>query len=486
MNYLIILPILLSLVGAAIIRTRKYKSEKSLAYTVVILTSIVSLSIFAVSYFFFGKELVLIDITNILQIGFRIDGLSVVFAVLVSFLWPLATLYATKYMKHEGNMVKFFMYYIITLGVVIGLAFARDMITLYLFYELLTFITLPLVIHNNKERDLHAGRIYIRYSVFGASLSFSGMMIFAYYTGDLTLSANPIINIPENQYLLIAYLLMFIGFSVKAGVVPFHRWLTAAGVAPTPVTALLHAVAVVKSGAFAVMRTTFHLVDLNYFKGTWVQYAIMIFCMISIIIGSSMAMKSKHLKRRFAYSTISQMSYILLAVSTMSKLGLVAALMHLVFHAVIKIVIFYTAGNVIYTTHKDYVGDVEGYGKIMKISFITYTISSLALVGIPPFGGFISKIAIAQSVIEVGGNIGFLGIATLMFSALLTGMYLFQVASLAFIPHNDFDKKRLHHTKEAPKAMIVPMVIITSTMIILSLFSSDLYNFIEKIVVGGI
>lgn len=481
MEYLILLPILLAFILGAF--TFKIEQDEKVTKFALISTTLVSIVAVFTLYFAFGKEITVLKFNDLISFGFKIDALSVVFALMVSFLWPLATLYATKYMTHEGKMPKFFMFYTMTFGTVLALAFSKNMLTMYLFYEILTFITLPLVMHGGKAKDSFAGKKYIIYSVSGAATAFVGMMVFLEFGGSLEFGTG--ISIPQNNMLLVAYVLMFVGFAVKTGIFPFHGWLIGAGVAPTTVTALLHAVAVVKAGAFATMRVTYSLYDPSYLSGTWAQYATMSLVIITIVFGSSMALKSSHMKRRFAYSTISQLSYILLGVVSMSYVGLVAGIFHMIYHALIKIVIFYSAGNIIFSNHKDYVKDIEGYGTLMPITFITFTISSLSLIGIPPLGGFLSKIALIESSISVGGVIGFLAVSALMISALLTAMYLLQIVVLAFMPHHDFDIETLNGVKESPKEMTIPMVVITATMVLLSLFSNQLYSALQNLFLGG-
>ncbi len=482
MTNFIILPILLTIILSIGIRMITWKNDKTLSRAAILASVILSFTTLLVLYAFYEESLTLIYYSDTLHFHLRIDGLSVIFATLVSVLWPLATLYASKYMTHEGRMKRFFFYYTMTYGAVIGLSFSANMITTYLFFECLTFITLPLVIQKNVPRDVLAGKIYVKYSMLGASMGFIGMMLFLYHCNTLEFGVP--MEVGENIYVLIAYLFMFVGFGVKAGLFPLHRWLIAAGVAPTPVTALLHAVAVVKSGVFVVMRVTYYLFDYEYLKGTWAQGVVLILCMISILFGSSMAMKNKHLKRRFAYSTVSQLSYILLAIATMSYTGLLAGVIHMVYHAIIKIVIFYTAGNVMFANHKEYVSEIEGYGKNMKFTFLLFTISSLALVGIPPLGGFISKFSIGKSVVDVGGYFGLIGIFVLMISALLTAMYLLQISILAFLPHNDsiIDE----NVKEAPKQMLISMSIITAIMLVLSVTSAPFVELISQTLKGGL
>ena len=483
MNILIILPSFLALVLGFI--CLKIKGDKKEAKTALLFTSIISIVNIAVIFSLYNESLVLFKFTENLILAFKIDGLASVFVILISFLWPLATLYATKYMTHEGHLHRFFSLYTLTYGIVVGLSFASNALTMYLFFELLTFVTFPLVSFHDNARDRHAGKIYMQYSIWGAAISFIGLSIYIYYVGSFDFNFNDFSG-PNNPSLYLAYVLMFVGFSVKAAIFPMYKWLPAAGVAPTTTTALLHAVAVVKSGLIAVMRVTYFMFDIEFLKGTIAQHTVLTLAIITIVLGSSLAVKSKHLKRRFAYSTMSQLSYILLAVASMSTFGLTIAILHLIFHALIKIVIFYTAGNVLYVDHKENIKDIEGYGNVMKTTFICFTISSLSLIGIPPLGGFASKIGIGFSMANLNNIFGIMGIVALMISALLTAIYLLQIVFLAFLPHDDFDYSKIAKLKVPPLEMRLPLVIITSVMVVLSLYSNDLLKLINYLVVGGI
>ena len=485
MNYLILLPTFAAFLLGAGVSYQKFDDIKKLNNYAVIATCLVSLTSFVALISMRGEYVTLFKFNDVLNISFKIDGLGTLFAAMVSFLWPLAVIYATEYMKHEGGQQKFFTFYIMTFGVTLGIAFAANMLTLYLCYELLTFITLPLVMHGMDARSFYAGKKYLIYSVGGASLSFIGMMIILATTGNLEYVYGGVQGLAQNNTILFAYILMFMGFGVKAAVFPLHGWLPGASVAPTTVTALLHAVAVVKAGVFAIMRSTYYLFGADLLYGTWAQDFVMTVAIVTICFGSWMAMRSKHFKRRLAYSTVSQLSYILLGVTIMTPNGFTGALAHMIFHALMKIVLFYTAGTVLYMCHKEYIRDVEGYGKKMPKTFMCFTICSLALIGVPPFAGFFSKFAIATAAAEIGTKLGFFGVCALIFSALFTAMYLLQIVVLAWLPHKDFDYSRLDKVKEAPKAMTMPMVIITVTMVVLSLGCKPLFSFLELVAKGG-
>ena len=485
MNYLILLPIVAAFLLGAGIKHYRNDINKMNRYAICS-TLLVAICAVVVLVSMGGEYVTLFSFNDVLKIAFKVDGLSCVFVAMVSFLWPLAVVYATEYMKHEGKQEKFFTFYIMTFGVTLGIAFSANMLTLYLCYELLTFITLPLVMHEINDRTIYAGRKYMIYSVSGASFAFVGMMIILFTTGTIEFTYGGLLKgAMQDNTLLIAYLMMFAGFGVKAAIFPFHGWLPGASVAPTTVTALLHAVAVVKAGIFAIMRATYYLFGAQYLYGSWVQQVVMSFAIITICYGSWMAMRSKHFKRRLAFSTVSQLSYILLGVTVMTPAGFTGALSHMIFHALMKIVLFYTAGSVLYMNHKEYIRDIEGYGAKMPKTFACFSICSLALIGVPPLAGFFSKFSIATAAAEMGTTIGFAGVCALMLSALFTAMYLLQIVVLAYLPHKDFDNTLIAKVKEAPKAMTMPMIVITTAMVVLSLFSQPLFTLFEIVAKGG-
>ena len=305
-----------------------------------------------------GDGAILFRLGYDLSVFFKLDGAGMVFAGLVSFLWPLATLYAFEYMEHGEHIRSFFSLYTMTYGVTLGIAMAGNLVTLYMFYEMLTLVTFPLVLHDRTREARRASRMYLYYSIGGAACAFMGLVFVLVYgsTADFTpggVFGGGVQNVDQN-ILLAMYVLAFFGFGVKAAIVPVQKWLPAASVAPTPVTALLHAVAVVKSGAFAIIRLTYYSYGADFLRDTWAHYLTAAFVMITIIYGSTMAVKEIHFKKRLAYSTISNVSYILLGVVMMSPAGLIAAFTHLVFHAFMKICSFFSAGAVMHRAGRNY------------------------------------------------------------------------------------------------------------------------------------
>lgn len=426
--------------------------------------------------------------TGNLSVTFHLDGLAGVFAGLVAALWPLATLYSFEYMKHEDHEKIFFMFYTVTYGVTLGIALSGNILTMYFFYELLTLVTTPLVTHTLTREAILASRTYLYYSLGGAAFAFIGMIFVVVYGDSIDFIYGGVLH--ANSYpggsnvLLFIYVLAFMGFGVKAAICPFNSWLPKAGVAPTPVTALLHAVAVVKSGAFAIMRLTYYSFGVDFLRGTWAQYVVMIITIFTIIYGCSMALKERHLKRRLAYSTISNLSYILFGVTIMTPLGLLGALTHLVAHAVMKICSFFCAGAVIYKSEKNYVYELDGMGRKMPKTFGIFTISSLALMGVPGLCGFISKYYLADAAVESGNGLAYIGLGAILVSAILTAIYMMTIVVRAFFPEAGFDYKNLSGIKDPGLLMILPLTLFCVGMLVIGVYSKPLTDLFASIANG--
>ena len=427
--------------------------------------------------------------TGNLNVSFRVDGMSMVFAGLVSSLWPFATLYAFEYMTKEEHENVFFLFYTVTYGVTLGIAFAANLLTMYFFYELLTLVTVPLVMHTLTREAVLASRKYLYYSLGGAAFAFIGLIMVIVYgsTTDFILGGVfDLAKIDENtNVLLFIYVMAFMGFGVKAAVCPFNSWLPQAGVAPTPVTALLHAVAVVKAGAFAILRLTYYSFGTDFLKGTWAQDVVMAIVMFTIVYGCSRAVKETHLKRRLAYSTISNLSYILFGAVIMTPLGMAAALSHLVFHAIMKISSFFCAGAIMHQTDRHYVHELDGLGYKMPCIFGIFTLSSLALMGVPGLAGFISKWNLASAAAESGNPLAYGGVACLLVSALLTAIYMLSIVVRAFFPGKDFDYGTVDGIKDPNWKMLVPLFVFSAFIILFGVYSQPIVNFFIDVAMGG-
>lgn len=428
--------------------------------------------------------------TGNLNISFRVDGMSMVFAGLVSALWPFATLYAFEYMTKEKHENVFFLFYTLTYGVTLGIALAANLLTMYFFYELLTLVTVPLVMHTLTREAVLASRKYLYYSLGGAAFAFLGLIMVIVYgsTTDFIFGGvlDPSKTAGKTNVLLLIYVMAFMGFGVKAAVCPFNSWLPQAGVAPTPVTALLHAVAVVKSGAFAIIRLTYYSFGTDFLKGTWAQDVVMAVVMFTIVYGCSRAVKETHLKRRLAYSTISNLSYILFGAVIMTPLGLVGALTHLVFHAVMKICSFFCAGAVMHQTDRHYIHELNGLGYTMPRVFGIFTISALALMGVPGLAGFISKWNLAGAAVESGSPLAWGGIACLLVSALLTAIYMLTIVVRAFFPGKDFDYSTVSDIRDPNWKMLLPLFVFIIFIMLFGVYSQPIVDFFMSVATGAV
>ena len=426
--------------------------------------------------------------TGDLSICFKVDGMGIVFAGLVSALWPFATLYAFEYMTKEEHEKIFFLFYTMTYGITLGIALSANLLTMYFFYELLTLVTVPLVMHTLTREAILASRKYLYYSLGGAAFAFIGLIMIIIYGTTTDFILGGVLDLAKigdrTNVLLFIYVMAFLGFGVKAAVFPFNSWLPQAGVAPTPVTALLHAVAVVKSGAFAIIRLTYYSFGVDFLKGTWAQTTVMLVVMFTIVYGCSRAVKETHLKRRLAYSTISNLSYILFGVTIMTPLGLVGALTHLIFHAVIKICSFFCAGAIIHQTEKQYVHELDGMGYKMPCVFGIFTVSALALMGVPGLAGFISKWNLAFAAADSGNPVAYFGIACLLISALLTAIYMLTIVVRAFFPGKDFDDSSIKEFKDPNWKMLLPLFVFVFFIFAFGLYSQPLTDFFRDVAAG--
>ncbi len=485
---MIILVILIPIIAGALVPMLSFKKR---CHMEVFLESAVILNSILVWYLLLhhsDSTFLLAHFTGDLSICFKVDGMSMVFAGLVSALWPFATLYAFEYMTKEEHEKIFFLFYTMTYGITLGIALSANLLTMYFFYELLTLVTVPLVMHTLTREAILASRKYLYYSLGGAAFAFIGLIMIIIYGTTTDFILGGVLDLTKiggrTNVLLFVYVMAFLGFGVKAAVFPFNSWLPQAGVAPTPVTALLHAVAVVKSGAFAIIRLTYYSFGVDFLKGTWAQTTVMLVVMFTIVYGCSRAVKETHLKRRLAYSTISNLSYILFGVTIMTPLGLVGALTHLIFHAVIKICSFFCAGAIIHQTEKQYVHELDGMGYRMPCVFGIFTVSALALMGVPGLAGFISKWNLASAAVDSGNPVAYFGIACLLISALLTAIYMLTIVVRAFFPGKDFDDSSIKEFKDPNWKMLLPLFVFVFFIIAFGLYSQPLTDFFRDVAAG--
>lgn len=493
---LLMIPILLPIfggIGMIILKqhTQRWKNVYMLTITCLTSAMIIGILLWGMCHGLFltsadaaSTTFVALRFTGSLNFAFRIDGLGVVFSGLIASLWPLAVLYSFEYMEHEERRDTFNAFYMATYGVTLGIAWAANLLTMYLFFELLTLVTTPLVLHELTHEANIAAKKYLAYCIGGAAFGFISLVFMIMYGNGAVFRYGGALDMTQaaasQELLLWVYVLGFFGFGVKAAIFPFHGWLPSATVAPTPVTALLHAVAVVKAGAFSVIRLTYYCFGADFLRGTWAQKVVMSATIITIVFASSMAVRQQHFKKRLAYSTISNLSYILFGVTMMSPLGLVAALTHLVFHAVMKICSFFCAGAAMHRSGKTYVYEMEGMGRKMPKTFACFTVASFALVGTPPLCGFISKWNLGRGALEMGG-LAYVGLTALFLSALLVAVYMLSIVTKAFFPK---DGAIQYESSDPGICMMLPLFLFVVLMIIMGVHSAPFVHFFEQIAAG--
>lgn len=482
---MIILVILLPMITGLLIPFIKWSKRSQMEIFTMAMVIINSLLVWYLILFSDHSPYRLVGFAGGLTITFCADGLGMVFAGLVSFLWPLATLYAFEYMTKEENEKVFFLFYTMTYGVTLGIALADNILTMYFFYELLTIVTVPLVMHTLSRKAILAGRKYMYYSLGGAAFAFIGMIFIIIYGTTTEFTYGGVLDMNKigdmSNVLLLIYVLAFFGFGVKAAVCPFNSWLPDAGVAPTPVTALLHAVAVVKSGAFAIIRLTFYCFGTEFLRGTWAQYVTMAVVAFTIVYGCSRAVKETHLKRRLAYSTISNLSYILFGVCIMTPLGLLAALSHLIMHAIMKICAFFCAGAIMHQTEREYIYEMDGLGYKMPQVYAVFAVSGLALMGVPGLAGFVSKWNLASAAVNSMDPFAYVGIGALLISALLTAIYMMSFVVRGFFVPTDFDHSVNEGIKDPNWKMMVPLFIFVILMFVFGVHSKPLMDVLAAV-----
>lgn len=422
-----------------------------------------------------------------LSLSLKSDGLSKIFASILATLWPVSSIYAFEYMLPEQNQSRFFAFWLMSYAVCIGIALAQNPLTLYFFIELLTLATLPLVMHAGDAKAGFAGRNYLLFSMGGAAVGFIALV----YIIRLSAGADFVLGgfkLPAGSYELSLYglifILGFIGFGTKGAILPFSRWLIDASIAPTPVTALLHSVAVVNAGVFATMRLSHYSFSPSLLYGSHAQSFLLFLTGATILYGAFSALRSPHLKRRLAYSTIANLSYMFFAVALLSKNGLIAANMHMIFHAYSKIVLFFCAGAIYRVYYREYVYELRDLGSHMPLCILAFSLASLGLICMPPLGNFTSKWLIGTAAMETGQLLSYFGIFALSTSTVLTALYLISAFMPAWLPEKDFDEQLSLEKQSGSALMNTAIWASLSIYFVLSVHSNRLIPFIGKLLLG--
>lgn len=476
------------LAGVFLLLKKESKSRKSLIRLTEVMLFLSALLTAAAFLLAGNREMIWFYITKDLPIMFHIDEMGMIFAVMSVVLFLCAGFFSFKYMKHEEKEKRYYGYYLMVLGMLNALCFAGNLITFYLFFEMLTLSSMPLVLHNRSREAVMAGLKYLFYSLCGAYMALFGIYFLQKYSDSLTFTPGGTVSAESfaahSGILLAVGLVMIIGFGVKAGMFPMHAWLpTAHPVAPAPASAVLSAV-IVKVGVLAILRVVYYIFGADLLRGTWVQTVWMVLTLITVFMGSLLAYREPVLKKRLAYSTVSQLSYILFGLSVMTVDSVTGSVLHVLCHGLIKTVLFLCAGAIIYMTGKTRVEELRGIGKEMPVLMWCYTIASLGLVGIPPTGGFVSKWYLAEGSLASGiPGFSWIGPVILLVSALLTAGYLLPVTIQGFFPGEDFDYGKLQK-KEPSLVMLAPIILLTVLSVLIGLFPNVPAEMLSAIIGG--
>lgn len=424
----------------------------------------------------------LFDLVANVPLAFRIDGLGLLFALVASALWIPTSLYAFGYMRglKEHSQTRFYAFFAVSICATMGVAFAANLLTLYLFYEMLSLATFPLVTHHQDKEARGGGRTYLSH-LLGTSIAFAlPALIWCYVKGggsengmDFALAGFLSADIGATGGIVLLLLFAF-GFS-KGGMMPFHSWLPGAMVAPTPVSALLHAVAVVKVGVFCIIRVVTGVFGVDLLGsgegGLGIGVVLAWVAAFTVIVSSLIAMSQDNLKRRLAFSTIGQLSYIILGVALLEPHAVQGSAMHIAMHAFGKITLFFCAGAIFVATGKKYISQFDGLGRAMPWTFGAFAIGAMSVTGLPPTGGLLSKIYMIWGAADAG-QIGLL--AVYLVSSILNGVYFFPIVYRAFFKP-PADGKAIERIAEAPLACVLPLCVTALGSVLLFFFPNTVF-----------
>lgn len=411
-------------------------------------------------------EYTLVEVASGVAISFRVDALGMLFALVASILWIITSAYSIGYMRglSEHSQTRYFSFFALALSATIGVAFAANLFTLYLFYEILSLATYPLVTHHQDREARTSGRRYLTF-ILGSSIGLllPAMLITYSLTGTLEFTGQGILSATGSRALLTVLFLMFIFGFAKAAVMPFHSWLPAAMVAPTPVSALLHAVAVVKVGVFSILRVVTGVFGIDLLGDLNLGILLCFIASVTVIVASLIALTQDDLKRRLAFSTIGQLSYIILGAALLSPKGLTGGLLHIPMHAFGKITLFFCAGAIFIAMGKRNISEMVGIGRKMPVTMIAFFIGSLSVIGLPPAGGFLSKWNLLLGTLEAH-QIAIL--VVLLVSSFLNAAYFFPIVYRAFFCTTE-ESMFTGRVEEAPLWCLIPLVLTAVCSIVL-------------------
>ena len=434
---------------------------------------------------FAGKTLYfqLFELLPNLTVTLRADAMSMIFALVASSLWTIAVFYSLGYMRglKEHAQTRFNACFALAIFGAIGVAFADNLFTMYLFYEIVSICTYPLVAHHQDREGYEGGRKYLVYLTATAKAFLLPAMILIYVlTGTLDFATDIQSGIfgpePSGPLVIMLYVFCLFGFA-KNGVMPFHHWLPGAMVAPTPVSALLHAVAVVKVGVFCTTRVMLYVFGVDLMAALNLGIPTAYFVGFTIIVASVIALSKDNLKARLAYSTVSQLSYIILGVALLTPAAIQGGLIHIVNHAFAKITLFFCAGAIYVAAHRKDISDMEGLGKVMPFTFGAFFVASLSMIGAPPVAGFVSKWQLLVGSLQAH-QIGIL--LLLLASTLLNAAYFLPVTYRAFFGKPS-TTGAYAGVKEAPLTMLIPILIACFVSVVIGIFPNFMMSFVKAV-----
>jgi multicomponent Na+:H+ antiporter subunit D len=411
------------------------------------------------------------------------DALSVLFVSLSTLLWLVTTIYAIGYLEQTPHRSRFFGFFSLCVTATVGLALAGNLFTFVIFYELLTLATYPLIAHKGSPEALHGARIYLRYTLFGGLLLMIGAIWLHTLTGPVDFVQGGILDQfahLDPDLLRWIFLLLMLGLGVKAALVPLHGWLPQAMVAPAPVSALLHAVAVVKAGAFGIVRVIYDVYGVEFAAELGVLSLLGAVAAITILYGSFKALSQDHLKKRLAYSTVSQVSYIALGAAILGPVATIGGLVHLVHQGVMKITLFFAAGNYAQALGVHRVSEMDGVARRMPGTTLAFTIGALGMIGIPPVAGFVSKWYLGLGAVEAGAAAWVLPV--LVASSLLNAAYFLPILYRAWFKlpvHAWPDDRTASCPRELPGPLLWPPVVTAALSLLIGLFAAAPYSPLE-------
>lgn len=480
-NFTIIVP----LIGAALVlllgKQPNLREAASITTAVVLFTLV--LAVTDNTYNNVGMETTWVTLLPGLEVAFSVEPLGVLFALVASFLWIITTIYAIGYMRghNEDNQTRFFFCFALSISTVMAICFSDNLLTLFIFYELLTLSTYPLVTHAGTEDAKRGGRVYLGI-LLSTSIAFLLFAILGTWVTAGTLEFTPggIFN-SEHSGNVVALLLVLFCYGIgKAALMPFHRWLPAAMVAPTPVSSLLHAVAVVKAGVFSILKVIIYIFGIDKLPDIATTDLMLYIGAATVLLSSCVAITKDNLKARLAYSTVSQLSYIVVGALLATSVAAAGASLHIATHAVGKITLFFCAGAIMVAAHKKNISDMVGLGRKMPITMIAFAIGALSIIGLPPMAGTWSKWYLVVGALEADKLII---VAVLTISSLLNVAYLLPIPIKAFFNTTKGDEApwSWEETKEAPLPSLIAIVVTSTACLWLFFYPQPLIDLINLI-----